>query len=368
LQLAVLFSILLDVRIIREGARGADVHDIQRRLVAAGYQIDPAEFDGLYGPSTEKAVRRFQSARSIGCDGIVGPETWDHLVETGYRIGDRTLYLRFPYFRGDDVRELQRKLNALGFDASREDGIFGERTDRAAREFQLNTGAEADGIVGPDTFEAFGRLRPDPEAASRAIVREAASLREGRSLIGAVIAIDGGHGMADPGAAGPGGSEEADIAFTLAEELAEELARRGAQPLLLRTRHEDPTASERAKAANASGAVACLSMHMNSGEAGERGSTCTYFGTDRTHSPAGMRLARLIQEELGTRMGLLDRGTKPMAITLLRETKMPAVQVEPCFITSPEEELFLQEPGFVHDIAVAVGIAVERFLEPVKDA
>jgi N-acetylmuramoyl-L-alanine amidase len=361
-------SILLDVRIIREGSRGADVNDVQQRLVALGYPIDAAELDSLYGTSTAEAVRRFQSARSIGCDGIVGPETWGHLVEAGYRLGDRTLYLRVPYFRGDDVRELQRKLNALGFDAWREDGIFGEHADRAVREFQRNTGTEPDGIVGPDTFEAFGRLRPDPDAASRAMVRETASLREGRSMAGAVIAIDGGHGGSDPGATGPGGSEEADVAFTLAEDLAEELRKRGAKPLLLRTRHEDPTVGERAKAANASGAVACLSIHANSGEPSERGSTCTYFGTDSTHSPAGMRLALLIQEELRSRMGLPDRGTQPMAITLLRETRMPAVQVEPCFITSSEEERLLKEPGFVRDIAVAIAIAVERFLEPVEES
>jgi len=356
------------VRIISAGSRGADVNDIQQRLVALGYRIDPAELDGAYGESTGAAVRGFQAARSIGRDGIVGPETWNHLVEAGYRLGDRTLYLRFPYFRGDDVRELQRKLNALGFDAWREDGILGEHTDRAVREFQTNTGTEADGIVGTDTYSAFERLRPDPHAASRAIVREAESLREGRSLAGAVIAIDGGHGSGDPGATGPTGSQEADIAFTLAENLAEELLKRGAEPQILRTRHQNPPAGERAKAANASGAAVCLSMHVSSGEPGEEGSSCVYFGTDRTHSPAGKRLASLIQEELGSRMGLVDRGSRPMAITLLRETRMPAVQVEPGFITSPGEERLLQAPGFVRDIAVAVAIAVERFLEPADEA
>lgn len=368
MQPAASLSILHSVRIIRNGSRGADVSDVQQRIVALGYSVDQAELDGFYGASTEEAVRRFQSARSIGCDGIVGPETWNHLVEAGYRLGDRTLYLRFPYFRGDDVRELQRKLNALGFDAWREDGILGEQTDRAVREFQRNTGTEADGIVGTETYEAFDRLRPDPHAASRAIVREAESLREGRPLAGAVIAIDAGHGPGDPGATGPTGSQEADIAFTLAENLVEELKRRGADPRILRTRYQNPSVGERAKAANASGAAVCLSMHASSGDPHEGGSTCVHFGTDRTHSPAGMRLSQLIQDELCSRMGLLDRGTHPMAITLLRETRMPAVQVEPCFITSPKEERLLQEPGFVRDIAVAVAIAVERFLQPADEA
>ena len=43
----------------------------------------------------------------------------------------RMLYHRVPMMRGDDVAELQRQLNALGFDAGTIDGIFGPGTRRA---------------------------------------------------------------------------------------------------------------------------------------------------------------------------------------------------------------------------------------------
>ena len=57
----------------------------------------------------------FQARRGCcGSTALVGPDTWGQLVEAGYRLGDRTLYLHSPLFRGDDVRALQRKLNALG--------------------------------------------------------------------------------------------------------------------------------------------------------------------------------------------------------------------------------------------------------------
>ena len=53
---------------------GADrVRAVQRHLRAAG--VDPGPVDGRFGPLTEAAVRRFQSAHGLAADGIVGPRT-----------------------------------------------------------------------------------------------------------------------------------------------------------------------------------------------------------------------------------------------------------------------------------------------------
>src|SRR5438309_140583 len=188
------------MRTIRAGDNGGDVADVQHRLVTVGHNVDTAELGGRYGPSTEAAVRAFQQRRGLLVDGIVGPETWGELVEAGFALGDRTLYLRHAPLRGDDVRALQRRLAALGFDSGREDGIFGPRCDRAVREFQRNVGREGDGIVGPDTLLALERLRPQIHAVSGSMVREAEAVsRYEASLAGARIAIDPGHGPEDPG-------------------------------------------------------------------------------------------------------------------------------------------------------------------------
>jgi N-acetylmuramoyl-L-alanine amidase len=351
------------VRIIRPGDVGADVRDLQRRLQALGFRIEPDELQGRFGPSTEAAVRAFQGQRRLPVDGLVGPDTWTALVEAGYALGDRVLYLRARPFRGDDVRELQRLLNALGFDAGREDGIFGPATDRAVREFQRNVGELPDGIVGPETLAALQRLRPQVNGPSRAVVREEEEVRTmAAKLRGTRIAIDPGHGPSDPGYRGPSGAVEADVTLALAREVARELARRGARPALLRDGRADPAPSERAEAANGLGAAVCVSIHA--GGDGGPGARCSYFGSDTTHSPAGRRLAEAIHRELTGRLGLVDRGTAPLAVAVLRETRMPAVQVEPGCITHPEDERRLLDASFRRELARAIADGLERFLAP----
>ncbi len=353
------------MRTIRPGDRGDDVRDVQRRLSALGSHLDSGELEGVFGPTTESAVRAFQQRRGLLVDGRVGPETWNELVEAGYRLGDRILYLRMPMFRGDDVRTLQRRMNSLGFDAGREDGIFGEGCDRAVRDFQRNVGMDRDGIVGHETLQELERVRPPTDdERSGATLREVEALRKMRaSLEGSRVAIDPGHGLQDPGAVGPSGLTEADAAWLLASSIEAELRRRGAEPRLIRTGNEDPPAAERAARANRWGAEVCLSIHLNAHtDPRAEGSMCLYYGHDSATSQAGLRLAEAIQDELTSRIGLTDGRTHPMTITLLRETRMPAVQVEPCFVSNPREERLLGEEPFRRDVAIAIVHGVERFL------
>ena len=334
----------------------------------AGLYIEASELEGRFGPSTEAAVRGFQQHRGLVTDGLVGLDTWGRLVEAGYRLGDRTLYLRYPTFRGDDVLELQQRLNALGFDAGKEDGLFGSRTSEAVREFQVNVGGEGDGIVGTETVSALARLRPASEGPSRAMVREEEALRQmDSSIVGAIVAVDPGHGPSDPGNAGPGGSVEAEVTLLLAAALAEELAARGAVPKPLRGPDDDPTPSGRARLANDLGAAVCISLHANAGEPEAEGTTCFYFGTPTTHSPAGRRLAEVIQDELVSRLGLKDGRVHPLAIDVLRETRMPAVQVEPFFMTNEKEERMLSDAGARRDIVSAIADGIERFFRAASE-
>ena len=144
---------------IVEGAVGAAVEDIQSRLAALGYDIDQAEHDEQrFSTSTAAAVARFRLEHGLTLGTEVDVTTWSTLVDEGYRMGDRTLYLRLPNFHGADVRQLQKCLNILGFSCGEPDGYYGVHTEAAVKQFQESQGQLADGMAFPDTFDAIERL------------------------------------------------------------------------------------------------------------------------------------------------------------------------------------------------------------------
>lgn len=58
--------------------------------------------------------------------------------------------------QGEEVTRIQTALTEKGYFSSAIDGIFGEKTLAAVKNFQRDNGLDADGIVGPLTMEALG--------------------------------------------------------------------------------------------------------------------------------------------------------------------------------------------------------------------
>lgn len=69
------------------------------------------------------------------------------------KLGDRTLYWGT---RGQDVKELQWRLQRWGYGIRRVDGVYGAETFTAVKKFQRKNGLRADGVAGPATFRALG--------------------------------------------------------------------------------------------------------------------------------------------------------------------------------------------------------------------
>jgi peptidoglycan hydrolase-like protein with peptidoglycan-binding domain len=56
--------------VLRKGSTDPAVRDLQEALKALGH--DPGPVDGVFGATTEAAVKAFQQAKGIAVDGIVG--------------------------------------------------------------------------------------------------------------------------------------------------------------------------------------------------------------------------------------------------------------------------------------------------------
>ena len=61
----------------RVGDQGAEIEEIQGKLVVLGYDVIA---DGAFGPAMAEAVKEFQKSCGIKADGLIGPATYSALL------------------------------------------------------------------------------------------------------------------------------------------------------------------------------------------------------------------------------------------------------------------------------------------------
>ena len=83
------------------------------------------------------------------------PTTTEPTTTPATGLGKRILKLKSPNMSGDDVKEMQTRLNALGFNCGTADGVFGKKTKAGVIAFQKAKGLEADGEFGPKSLAAL---------------------------------------------------------------------------------------------------------------------------------------------------------------------------------------------------------------------
>lgn len=294
------------MRLYLQGDEGTAVRDIQDRLAALGYESD-ADARGTFGAATKTAVTAFQQAKGLDADGIVGPDTWRSLYEAGYRFGDRLLFLRRPMMRGEDVSELQSRLNSLGFDAGKVDGIFGSETEHAVLEFQGNRALAEDGKVGPAVVTEIHLVTRGTMKKGRETIREREWLRRlPPTVAGARIYLDADCRT----------ESESLAAWEAASGAALRLQDRGGLPVMSRSHDVKLPERVRARRANRLGADLIVAFQINT-----QGGDCVfYFASDHSQSEAGKALASCIA-------GRIDGKVEGRASALLKETRAPAVVV-----------------------------------------
>jgi N-acetylmuramoyl-L-alanine amidase len=295
------------------GDRGPAVSDVQKRLRELGFLPPGLEEEarrGYYGEATAAAVRDFQRKRGLREDGRVDESTWQELVEASFRLGDRFLYLRIPPFRGDDVRELQGYLNRLGFNAGREDGIFGRDTDRALRAFQHEMGLPADGIAGSSTLSCLRRLKHVLKDTSVAEIHEILQDRDIRGTEGRKVVLDAEEGDA--------GAERLLLGVSPL------LVRGGVTAIITGGASNPLPESQRARLANDREADLVLGLRLLERE----GFQAFYFRSGGYSSPRGRRMAEVLAAALEGRLGKRVHPPEGKSYPLLRETRMPCVILE----------------------------------------
>ena len=135
------------------GAGSARIAALQTGLNAKGAYL--GTIDGVDGPATRAAVKRFQLRVGLSPDGVAGRRTRLALGRFGrHSIGSRVLS-RGAF--GWDVAALQFELAWHGFPSWTFDGVFGPRVESAVVGFQEWSGMRADGRAGPATWRALRR-------------------------------------------------------------------------------------------------------------------------------------------------------------------------------------------------------------------
>ena len=216
------------------------------------------------------------------------------------------------------------------------------------------------------------------------------------------IVLDPGHGGADPGAIGPSGVKEKEVALEIAKRLKKYLVEKiGVKVVMTREKDLFLSLSERARIANEAKADLFISIHCNaSPKKKNSGGVETYFlsvaktdwarAVEERENAAllleehpketsitlqsilsdiaqneflneSSQLAEVVQEEIAQRVTIENRGISQAGFYVLSKNYRPAILVESAFLTHPKEERLLKQGKFQEKIAQGILEGVKRF-------
>lgn len=172
------------------------------------------------------------------------------------------------------------------------------------------------------------------------------------------VFINPGHapkGNPDPGACGPTGLRESDVAAAVGQKVAAYLVAAGCDVKTLQ--HDDLAAIT--GTSNEWGADLFVSIHCNScdNETAEGAETFSDYNSD-----AGAKLAKYIQEQIVGLPGVVDRGCKTAGFYVVKYTDAPAVLVETEFISNPSREKEMATAAWQDRIAAAIARGVTDYI------
>ena len=172
-------SLTMSYETLKKGMKGDAVKQLQTRLVELKYLSGTP--DGVYGTSTAEAVYYFQKANGLVRDSIAGEDTLRRLFSTSAIANQvssatakpttaplatiTTAVLRLGD-KNSSVKIMQQTLINLGYLKGTADGVFGNLTYKAVKEFQKANALSADGVAGKATIAALNKANANsPDSA-----------------------------------------------------------------------------------------------------------------------------------------------------------------------------------------------------------
>jgi peptidoglycan hydrolase-like protein with peptidoglycan-binding domain len=148
---------------------------VQERLRQMGAYAGRA--DGVWGPDSQAALERFQQGRGLQVSGQLNQATAatlglgpSELLMAGPGAGPAPgtpAAMATEPLSPAVVRNIQRRLRALGFYRGSADGLWGAGTQSAIERFQQGRGLQATGQINPATAQALGLDPNNLEAPAR---------------------------------------------------------------------------------------------------------------------------------------------------------------------------------------------------------
>jgi peptidoglycan hydrolase-like protein with peptidoglycan-binding domain len=162
--------------VLVQGSTGADVVLAQKALGVAA--------DGIFGPQTHAALKKWQKANGVAVTGKIDAPTWAKMVALG-QVPARGAapkpatakpvtsplapYVNTTVRKGSSGAAVKALQKALGISA---DGLFGPQTDGAVRAFQGRKKLTVNGVVAKSTWQALmGQGTASEAAPSRSTSR-----------------------------------------------------------------------------------------------------------------------------------------------------------------------------------------------------
>ena len=274
--------------------------------------------------------------------------------------------------------------------------VNGARPQGTAASRATASGGAASAAASTQTGSAVAARASAPARASSAVLA--------RSDRWIVVALDPGHGGEDPGAVGPSGLREKDVVLSLGRQLRERLdGLPNVRAMLTRDADYFVPLHERVRKARRVQADLMVSIHADAFftpqargasvfalSQGAASSAAARWMADRENAADGvggvnvnsrhadvmrtlfdmsttaqikdsLKVGAEILAQIG-RVGSLHKGSVEQAgFAVLKAPDTPSILVETGFISNPEEESRLADPGYQRQLVSALGEGIQRY-------